>query len=416
MKLYDVIRKEQSERGTPLPDVDAALVHPAKTHQLRVRQPLGWRRIVVVGAAILFLTLLYTLGMKFVHAKVVIDERRIPFTLNGAEFELVHEEDATQGRLAFQTMIVPSEVSRQVYGAIVTSNTASAKGSVVFFNEYSTKAQTIKKGTVLTSKEGKKYTTQLATTVSGYTTKNGKKTPGTSPAVSIVATGTGPSYNNSGTTFSVSGWSKTLYAQSSGTITGGDTGAAHTVAEADKPDIIATLQAQLIERLKRETRAQIPERLITFPDLQVVAIDSNSVQLSGTTIKFPASMKGSMATYLIDRHLLEKAIAQEVLYDQTYTDVTIPSLADITVETVTALPTDPAHIPDVIKIKISGQGTIIAKAPVLQIRESLLGVPKRNFSDILSKVPEVDTVQHHLYPFWAPLFPSIEDRITVEVR
>lgn len=412
MKLYDVIRKEQMENGDPLPD----LPDPERPVYYPARKRFSWRTIIVGGGAIVFLVLLYIIGMKVVRAKVVINERRIPFTLSGVEFELVHEEDATAGRLSFQTMIVPTEVSRQVYGSVVQPSTSSAKGAVVFFNEYSTKSQTIKKGTVVTSKEGKKYTTQAQVVVSGYTTKSGKKVPGTSPSVAITASGTGPSYNSSGTTFAVSGWGKTLYAQSSGSITGGNDGAAHGVAEADKPDVIATLQAQLIERLKRETRAQIPERLVTFPDLQVTTIDSSSLQLSGTSIKFPASIKGSMTTYLIDRDLLETSIANEVLSDHTYADVAIPTLADLTVEPVTALPTDPKSTPESIKVKISGQGTIIAKAPVLQIRESLIGTPKRSFRDILAKVPEVDTAAYHFYPFWAPFFPAKESRITVEVK
>ncbi len=422
MKLYDVIRKENQTKGKPLPEIPKLdregnhVPHGVVKHP----RPSRIRHIITVGVAVLFVVLLYIIGMKVVHAKVVIVERRVPFTLNNVEFELVHEEDATGGRLAFQTMVVPTEVSRQVYGSQVDQSNTLARGKIVIFNEYSTKAQTIKSGTTITGTNGKTYKTQAAATVPGYTTKDKKKVAGTSPAIPILATAAGDAYNTSGTTFTIAGWTgskaKQLYAQSSGSISGGGEGATHSVSDADKSDVVATLQSQLIERLKRETRAQIPDTLIAFPDLQVTTIDSESLQLKGTSFKFPASIKGTMVTYLISRDLLESAIAHEALSEHTYANVTIPSLGDLVVEPVTALPTDPKNIPETIKVRISGQGTIITKAPVEQIKESIVGRPKHDFARILAEVPEVDTAQYHFYPFWAPFFPNLDSRITIEVK
>lgn len=420
MKLYDVIRKEALDRGDKRL-ANQPVVEDRPIHHETPRSPHHrLRTIIIGGGAVLFLALLYVFGMKLVYARIVVTERRIPFTLNGLELELVHEEDAAAGRLSFQTMRVEAEVSRQVYGANIQPSTTSAKGKVVFFNEYSTKSQIVKKGTTVTSKEGKKYTTQAAVTVPGYTLKNGKKVAGTSATTAITAAGVGPSYNTSGTTFTVSGWSganaKLFYGQSAGAIAGGEDGVAHIVSEADKPDVIATLQAQLIERLKRETRAQIPDDLITFPDMQFASVDSDSVKLRGESIKFPASMKGSMVTYLISRDLLEQAIAREVSRDHTYPSVNIPTLGDLVVTPVNAIPTDSAAAPESIKVKVSGSGTIITKVPIETLRESLVGRPKRVFTNVAASVPEIDTAQYHFYPFWAPFFPSKESRITVETK
>jgi hypothetical protein len=287
---------------------------------------------------------------------------------------------------------------------------------VVFFNEYSTKAQTIKAKTTITSKEGKKYQTTTAVTVPGYTLKNKVKTPGTSVAVPVVATGVGPSYNTQGTSFSVSGWGKTLYAQSSGTISGGEDGMRHSVAKKDEADVISALQNQLVERLKRETRAQMPEDFITFPDLQITTIDSSSLVLHGESIKFPASIKGSMTTYLIPRTLFETTIANHVLHDRTYARVTIPALASLAVIPATALDSKPQDVPDTIKVRVSGDGTIIAKASLDVIKESLVGTSKGDFGKVLDGVPEVDSAEYHFYPFWAPLFPSSDNRIKVEIK
>ncbi len=419
MKLYDVIRKEAVDHGdTSLVSKDHPIipVEPPKFKPARSSRRHRLRILIIGGVALIFLAVLYVLGMKFVHARITVTERRIPFTLVDAEFELTHEEDAGAGRLAFQTMVVETEVSRQVYGSDIQPTATRSTGKVVFFNEYSTKAQTVKKGTTITSKEGKKYQTQSAVTVPGYTIKSGKKTAGTSAAILVTAAAAGPTYDTKGTTFTVAGFGKTFYAQSAGAITGGEDGVMHMVSEADKPDVMATLNAQLIERLKRETRTQIPADLVAFPDMQFATIDSDSVKLRGPGIKFPATLKGSMVTYLISRDLLEQAIARSVSRDHTYPVVTIPTLEDLVVIPVSTIPADPKNVPEVVTVRINGTGTIITKAPLEAIRESLVGRPRRVFASVVNSIPEVDTAQYHLYPFWAPFFPAIERALTFETK
>lgn len=414
MKLYDVIRKENLDEGKELPPIPEEA--PARMRIVYHSKEIRWKKIFVLGGAIFFMALLYILGMKFAHAKVIVTERRIPFVLENAEFELAHEGDASTGRLTFQTMGVSSEATRQVYGSKFEQSTSVARGKVVFFNEYSTKSQTVKAKTTITASNGKKYQTTQAVTVPGYTLKGKIKTPGTSVATPIVATAVGPTYNTTGSTFSVAGWSKSLYAQSSGAVTGGEDGVSHSVTDAERGDVIATLQAQLTERLKRETRTQIPDNLIAYPDLQVPSIDANSTELRGESVKFPATMKGTMTTYLISRDAFETAIANHVLNDHTYPHVSIPSIGDLTVTPITALPADPKNTPDSMRVRVSGEGVIITKAPLDSIRQSLIGSRKKLFGSFINTVPEVDSAEYHFYPFWGPFFPTKEDWIVLEAK
>ncbi len=416
MKLYDVIRKEDMENGKILPEPqerrDEYRPVPTKKNI--------FRKLIIFGISVIFLVALYVIGMKVAHAKVVINERHIPFSLDGMEIELVHEKEASTGRLSFQTMVVSSSVTRQVYGSDVLPSNSTAKGKVVIFNEYSKSAQKVAAKTTLTGANGKKYITQTAVTVPGYTTSGTKKLAGTSVSVAVTAADVGPTYNTTGTSFTIAGWggtrAKLFYAQSAGAIAGGEDGSKHIVSEDEKDDVVATLNSQLIEKLKRETRAQIPEDLIAYTDLQLATVDSESLVLRGSSIKFPASLAGSMVTYLIPRDLLESTIATKVLNERNYANVAIPTISDLTVTPITALPTDPNSIPESIKIKLSGQGTIITKAPVATIKQTLLGQSKGNFDEILSAIPEVDTAKYHFYPFWAPYFPSDENRITIDIK
>ncbi len=412
MKLYDVLRKEQSEE---LIQREQASDHSHVEIPHTARFVLTKKKLFVMGGVLALITTMYVLGVQLVHARISITERRIPFTLTSAELELTNQEKADSGRLSFQAMVVDTTITRQVYGSALTNSNTKAKGSVVFFNEYSSAKQTVKKGTTLTAPGGKKYITQAQVVVPGYTMVNKKKIAGTSPSVDIVAVEVGESYNNPGATLSVAGWSnasKTFYARSTA-ITGGEAGVSHTLTETEREQTIATLQTQLVERLKRETRTQIPEDFVTFPELQLPIIDADSFVFKGGSVSFPASMSGVMVSYLIPRNLLEQAIAAKALSDRSYAAVAIPGLDDLSFDLQTIIPTDPTVIPDAITITVSGQGTIITKVPIDKVKERLLGVPRRMFSEVLADVPEIDTATFRFIPFWSPRFPSKWNDITI---
>ncbi|MBY0328759.1 hypothetical protein K2Q02_01555 [Patescibacteria group bacterium] len=427
MKLYDVIRKEQLENKNTkesvveihTPEYSGGSGINYTPFEKEVRRS-SWKTIFVFAGAILFIALLYVLGMKFVYARVTVLERHIPFSFDRMQLDMEEYKSAGAGRLSFQVMVVESEVTRQVYASALTASNTKSSGNIVLFNEYSTKAITIKKGTTVTSSTGKKYSTQAAITVPGYTTVNKVKKAGTSVQVQVLAVDVGESYNAEGESFSIAGYnSKQFYGRSAGAITGGEAGIAHILTDEDKESAILTLQADLAEKLKRETRAAIgaiKEEYVTFPNLQFITIDRDSLTIKGDDIKFPASIKGTMVSYLIDRDMLESAIASKVVSDRVYTSVAIPALGDITVEPISAIPTDATKIPDTLTISLSGTATLITKAPLEKIKQAVLGVPRKSFLATVQSVPEIQEARYTLYPFWAPFFPSNQERITVVVE
>ncbi len=429
MKLYDVIRKEHKDKGIVDPEPMPAMWKGSYEEiegRKRVSGPLNeggkqssWRKLLVISCALIFVGGLYIIGIKFVHAKVTVTERHIPFSLFNTQLEVANENNVDSGRLSFQTMVVTDTVTRQVFGSAMTTSTTKASGSAVIFNQYSKNAQTVRSGTTLIGANGKKYITKASVVVPGYTGTLKNKTAG-SATVNFVAVDVGPAYNSDGTSFTIAGWSganaKLFYASSAGAINGGQNGAVHTLTESDRQQALITLQGALQEKLARETRSQIPDNLVTFPDLQFTSVDNSTVVLQGTTIQFPVTIKGTMVSYLIPRDRLEEAIASKAISDHLYPNVSIPDLGSIHVEPVSVLPADPKNIPSSITISVSGQGTIITKAPLVNIQEALLGASHDEFEHVVSGVPEIDTAEYSLTPFWAPYFPYNTDRIKVIVK
>ncbi len=413
MKLYDVIRREQTkEELDPVPETETFVLTETPKKK---RKRIFFIAIVLGGLCLLYIASLY-----FVRAKVYIEERSIPFSLDKTVIELSHETQSDAERLSFQTMSVTTEISRDVFGSVAKEVTGKAKGSVVFFNEYSKNSITIKASTKLIAQNGKSYLTQKSVVIPGYKLVSGKKTAGTSPSVTVTATENGSASNSEGTSLTISGYSGTkkaqVYARSVGAFSGGEAGMKHSISEADKPQILDTLKTQLTERLRRETRAQIPPQLITYPDLQFISIDTDSLRLEGEGIKFPAYIKGTMVSYLIPRDLFESAIAKEALSDHSYNSVSIPNLADLSVVAKSGVPADPKQTPENIAIEVSGQGSIITQVSESKIQESLLGVKRGSFNAIISGITEISSAKYKLFPFWAPFFPKQEHFIRVDLE
>lgn len=413
MKLYDVIKKERAGEETSHVETPA-FVYTETPHKKR-------KYILIISITLLVLVGFYILGMSVSRAKVTIYERLIPFSLEKITLEIPHETKTDKERLSFQTMTVTSEITREIFGSELKEVTGRAKGSVTFFNEYSKTAQSIKSGTRLVGTNGKTYQTQQTISIPGYTLDSKKKkVPGTSTSVSIIAIDVGPSSNSEGLSFSISGYSGTkksqIYARSAGALTGGESGMRHTVSEAERPAVLESLKTQLTERLRRETRAQIPADLITYPDLQFVSIDTDSLRLEGEGVKFTAKIKGSMTSYLISKTLFESAIAKEALSDHSYVSVAIPSISSFSVVPKSAIPTNTQTLPESISIEVSGGGSIITKAPVQKIRESLIGLKRGDFNKKIADFPEVSSASFRLSPFWTPFFPKKDSYIRVNIR
>lgn len=418
MKLYDVIQKEYPKQGEHHDSTET----PPEHHHFHLKKRSRKKRIIFFGSIGLFVVALYSLGVTFVRARILVEERTIPATFAETILEIPHETNTDSERLSFQTMKVTTEITREIFGSEFKEVTGKAKGSVVFINEFSTTAQTIRTGTRLIADNGKAYLTQATVSVPGYKidSKTKKKTPGTSGSVPVIAVDVGASYNSQGTSLTVSSFSgtkrKQLYARSAGAFTGGEAGVMHTVSEAEKEAVVETLKTQLIERLRRETRAQIPENFITYPELQFITIDTDSLRLTGEGIKFPATIGGSMTTYLIPQDRFEQTLANEALNGTTYAGVVIPELQTLTVTPASAIPTNSDTPPESITVSVSGEGTIIAQIAPEKIKALLIGARKGSFASLIATIPEIETAQASLYPFWAPFFPKKTDLIYVNFK
>lgn len=447
MKLYDVISKEQKEQRSQKKPLSAAKERAVQPPEERrptydIDEPIkktthvvhDWKyrtvRLLIVAGILGVVTALYVVGLQLVRAHVSITQRRIPFDLQATTIDIPNESVVGGSKLAFQVLTVPATVSMKVYATELAQTTSKAQGTVTIVNEYSTTAQAIPAGTTLTAKTKKKYTTNRAVVVPGFTTVNKKKVAGTvSVPVTAVAAGTDSAVTS--TTFTVAGFettkTKTLYARSAGAITGGGQSTKHTLSDTDRAMYTDTLRRKLENKLAQQTSAVIAEansanedhpekKLITYPSLQTITIDPAGMVLQGDSLSFEASVKGVMVSYLLPEQFLEQKIASYVLSDKTITSVSIPGITAMKIDPIGVLPVDPARLPGQIALAVSGQETIITTVSEQQIKDLLVGSSRKGFDEKIRSIPNIQSARFELYPFWASFFPTKTTSIGVTIE
>jgi len=152
-----------------------------------------------------------------------------------------------------------------------------------------------------------------------------------------------------------------LYARSVGAFEGGDAGIHHTVSDAERPQILETLKTQLIERLRRETSSPNPRRTpyLSRPPIHLYRYQQHSPRRG--RYKVPSTYQRHHGLIPSPSRLIWDRISKEALSDHSYTSVSIPNLADLSVTAINGIPADPAVHARQYIIEISGNGSIITE-------------------------------------------------------
>lgn len=421
MKLYDIIVKEK-QNVSAVPPQEAPTSHKETVRITDVIPTHNRRKKILLFLAITaLLVLLYSVGFWVSYAKITLYERSIPFTLTNAVFDLVHEESMQYtSPYTFQTMTVSSSIDREIIGTEFKEVSEFARGSVVFSNEWSKTPETQKIGTIISSPSGKKYKTTASTIVPGYSISGTVKSPGVSKPVSVIALEAGSASNNPGATFTVPSFTskkqQLFFAKSVGPLAGGDSGVRHSLSPEEERVTVELLTQQLTERLRRETRAQVPEEFFISPEMQYIYINKDDFNLEGESIKYVARAEGKIVTYLIKRDTLYKLIAQEVLREENQGEFYISNLSDLKFQITSSLPTTPATIPDHIEVKVAGSGVLTSRIDSEGLRKDIRGRSIKEFREYISKKSTVEKAELSLLPFWSPYLPSSPKLLHIVVR
>ena len=358
---------------------------------------------------------LFALSYLFSKATVTVNSRIKDLVLNE---NLSASLDSDTEILPFDLVIISGEEDKAVQTTLKKDISQRAEGVVVIYNTFSSASQMLSIDTRLEGSNGKIYKTQTKTIVPGETTKG---EPG-SVEVKIYANETGEEYNSIPLDFKIFGFKGTpkyskFYGRSKGPITGGLQGKFSVIPDSQKVSVINELKTALQAKLFKKATEQIPDGFILFKDGFFVNTKVNDIDFtSSKDDMLSVKLKGTFYGILFEEKKLTEKIVKNNIKEYDDSVVYIPNIRDL----FFALPLE-AGFSDFgnlknISFSLSGPTKIVWKVDAGQLASDLLGKSKKNFNQILSQYPNINSASLSLRPIWARSFPDKIKNIKIIVN
>lgn len=384
----------------------------------------------------------FAVSLLFSKAQIIVNPKTEHVVLNES---LSADKDSDVNGLSFDLVVIPGQENKTIQATGEKKVSTSAVGTVLIFNAYSASPQRLDIDTRLIGSNGKIYKTKTASVVPGMN-KNG--TPG-QVAVNIYAAEPGPDYNSSSTiSFTIFGFKGTpkyskfmAVSEKSTTLSGGFIGNAPDISPADQITALSDLKTSLQTDLLNKAMAQIPDGFILFKSATLVDTDDanmSSVYNSNNTATL--TLTGTLYGFILNEQELTKKIATDNIQNYDGSDVYIPDIknltfslsaqADLTPSTssipTTSVSSAPTALPSTnsnsladaqtVNFNLSGPATIVWKLDENKFISDLLGKSKKDFTQILSQYPNINSATLNLSPFWKMSIPSKAKDVKVIVN
>lgn len=379
------------------------------------------RNVLWLVAVISIIFLLFAISYLFLSASIVINPKTQELSLNE---NLSALKDANNNGLFFNLLVdnISGEESKNIQATLEKDISKKATGTVVIFNTFSSSSQRLTIDTRLEGSNGKMYKTEKAIVIPGMK----GSIPG-SIEVGIYAAEAGEAYNSGPLDFSIFGfkgspkYSKFKVRTKTGTnITGGFIGKANTISDTEKEAILAELKSSLKTQLLTKAISQIPPGFVLFKD--AVFINTEEPVISSAPDQnnnFLVTVKGTLFGFIFNEKRLTQKIAQDNIDKYDGSDVYISNMKDLTFSMLTSVQdTSSLYARNLqnINFNLSGVAKVVWKVNENQLIGDLLGKSKKDFNQILSQYPNIDSAELKVRPFWKTYLPDKSKNIEVIVN
>jgi len=365
---------------------------------------------LVTFASLVFLFIV----LSSVFAKAIVEIK--PKSSSGSlDTTFIAKKDTTE-ELGFQIMAISDEVTEKVTSSKKEVVENKSKGKVVIYNEFSTSSQNLLIDTRLVATDGKIYKTEKAVVVPGLK-KNGKEIIPGSVEVAVYADVAGIEYDKESADMKIFGFKGTskydkFYARTKGAITGGFKGERYVVDPNKAQEIATKLNQSLTEKLNSEVLAQIPSGYIVFDNSFTYDIGKfNADAVYGTTEEFDVSLKGSVVAYIFEEQQIAGEIAKKIASQYDGSPVKLSDKGNVQMKLDTGTTEDAQSI----RFKLTGEPTVTWIVDEESVRNSLIGIPKKEVDSKLAEFTGVDTAKVTIKPLWKKTFPKSSEKIKIVI-
>ena len=280
----------------------------------------------------------------------------------------------------------------------------TAKGKIMLYNNFTSSPQVLLTDTRLEGSNDKIYKTKTKVIIPGVNKNGGPGQVG----VDIYAEAEGADYNSFPLDFKILGFKRTnkyakFYGRSMGDITGGIVGKSRQVGDLEKIDAEKELKTTLENKLFNKISSQIPGFLLykdaTFLDADDIII--GPVSPDGSVV---LTLQGTLYGIIFDEQKLTQKIIKDNIEKNDNSEVYIPNIKNLTFTLSDKVNIIFDNVKN-INFNLSGPAKIVWKIDLNKFTIDLLNKPKKDFSQILSQYPNIDSALVKLSPPWIRSLP-----------
>ena len=376
---------------------------------------------IVGGVSALIVVIFLVINSVFASATVVVTPKQDSIAINTTIRAQKIVPDGQAG-LHFQVISLEETSTKEITSTGTSHIERNASGQILVYNNYDKQSLRLVKNTRFETPDGKIYRTKNAIVIPGQHTEGGKLVAG-SVEVTVSADQPGSSYNIELTDFTIPGLKSDpratlVYGRSKTAMTGGFAGDVKVVAPADLANARKELEAQLSTKLQASAKEKLPEDSVFWQNTSQITFkldeSANAIKATDKANLYAVKEIGTLYGITLVKKEVSQYLAKEYLPNYAGQDITISNISDLKARLRDeSLVLQSAQD---VTFDISGQAKFIWSFDKTALRDSLRGIRRANYTEILKKFPTILDASATLRPFWRMSFPTDPAKIKVETK
>ncbi len=413
--LKDVLPSKNKIKSEPMLNGHPSGGDMSEVAESRRKGPMVLMWLIISGLVIFSFIIISTVFSK-VTVEVIPEQARV--ILDNTTIQA--KRSAGTGELEFGVVSVEVMEEKIVLATGTEKVTRKATGQITIFNNFDEKPQELVVNTRFQTPDGKIYRIQKAIVVPGMKKVDTQDIPG-SVEVTVTADKAGADYNIALTDFTIPGFAggpkfEKFSAKSKTPMTGGFIGEIKTVSPADAEKTRQELRQKLTTQTNN-LKPQVPEDFILFDDALVTTFESIPLAESDQSLdanEIKIAEKAVASGFLFDKEKLSAYLAEKFIDDYDGEGVLIYNFDELKFTLLEKDKLDYKNT-DLITITLSGNAHIVWIIDQAVFKDSIRGLNKKEFSNIISRFPAIKSVIPHFLPPWKRTIPDDPAKIKIKL-
>ncbi len=400
---------------------DSDYVHYSKRMSLTPRssdkRPVrGFLRIIFLFSLVGGIA--YWTGVFFNSAYVTITAKHQNIEYKSKVFNADRKNAANV--VDFEIMI---ESEKKLKNYILTENkevSSKATGTIILYNEFSTKPEKLSQGTYVSDQDGKTYRLNNTVTIPGYKLDKQKKIPG-QVEVNITSFLAGENYNGTSEKFTVNSFKGTtkyskIYGKLKTELVGGLQGIVYYISEEDKAKIQNIAESSLREELYSKLKALLPSGYILYPEAIKFSylIDEN---ILSETAEAKIPIEGKISAILLKEDSLIKNVIRVSLPEadkNEIPEIVINNIKNLKFNFVTETIIDKDT--ENFQFTLTGNLEAVWNPNKEIIKSKLAGLHKDMVLSVFRENKGITKSMVKIFPPWSKYIPKNPSKINIKIQ